>query len=58
MRTVNGEEASSNFQAGTAQYHINADIAYAITRNASITGDIRLLGDVGTEILTETARLW
>ena len=57
-RTVNGAEASSNFQAGTAQYHINADIAYAITRNASITGDIRLLGDVGAEILTETARLW
>ena len=57
-RTVNGAEASSNFQAGTAQYHINADIAYAITRNASITGDIHLLGDVGAEILTETARLW
>jgi len=57
-RTINGEEASSNFQAGTAQYHINADIAYAIRRNASITGDMRLLGDVGAEILVETARLW
>ena len=57
-RTINGEEASSNFQAGTAQYHINADIAYAIRRNASITGDMRLLGDVGAEILAETARLW
>ena len=57
-RTVNGEEASSNFQQGTAQYHINADIAYAISRNASITGDVRLLGDVGAEILAETARLW
>jgi alpha,alpha-trehalose phosphorylase len=57
-RTINGEEASSNFQAGTAQYHINGDIAYAIRRNASITGDMRLLGDVGAEILAETARLW
>jgi len=57
-RTINGEEASSNFQAGTAQYHINADIAYAIRRNASITGDMRLLGYVGAEILAETARLW
>ena len=57
-RTINGEEASSNFQAGTAQYHINADIAYAIRRNASITGDMRLVGDVGAEILVETARLW
>jgi alpha,alpha-trehalose phosphorylase len=57
-RTINGEEASSAFQAGTAQYHINADIAYAIRRNASITGDVRLLGEVGAEILVETARLW
>ena len=57
-RTINGEEASSNFQAGTAQYHINAGIAYAIRRNASITGDMRLLGDVGAAILVETARLW
>jgi alpha,alpha-trehalose phosphorylase len=31
-RTINGEEASANVQAGTAQYHINADIAYAIRR--------------------------
>jgi alpha,alpha-trehalose phosphorylase len=57
-RTINGEEASSNFQAGTAQYHINADIAYAIRRNTSITGDMQLLGDIGAEILAETARLW
>ena len=28
-RTINGEEASAYYQAGTAQYHINADIAYA-----------------------------
>jgi alpha,alpha-trehalose phosphorylase len=57
-RTINGEEASSNFQAGTAQYHINADIAYAIKRYADIQGDVRLLGETGAEILVETARLW
>lgn len=28
-RTINGEEASAYFPAGTAQIHINADIAYA-----------------------------
>ena len=28
-RTINGEEASTYFPLGTAQYHINADIAYA-----------------------------
>ena len=57
-RTINGEEASSNFQQGTAQYHINADIAYAIGRYTHIQGDIRLLGEIGAEILIETARLW
>ena len=35
---------------------VNADIPRATTRNAGVTGDIRLLGDVGP-ILTETARL-
>ena len=28
-RTINGKEASTYFPLGTAQYHINADIAYA-----------------------------
>ena len=57
-RTINGEEASSNFQQGTAQYHINAGIAYAITRYANVEGSGRMLGEVGAEILVETARLW
>jgi alpha,alpha-trehalose phosphorylase len=57
-RTINGEEASSNFQQGTAQYHINADIAYAIRQYASVLGDTGLLGGMGTEVLVETARLW
>ena len=35
-RTINGEEASSNFQPGTAQYHINADIAFAIRQYADV----------------------
>ena len=30
-RTINGEEASAQYAAGTAQYHINADIAYSLT---------------------------
>ena len=57
-RTINGEEASSNFQQGTAQYHINADIAYAVTRYAHVEGSGRMLGEMGAEILVETARLW
>jgi alpha,alpha-trehalose phosphorylase len=57
-RTINGEEASVNFQAGTAQYHINADIAYAIRHYTNVHGDMRLLGEIGAEILVETTRLW
>ena len=41
-RTINGEEASAYFQAGTAQYHINADIAYAIRRYVDVRGDVGL----------------
>jgi alpha,alpha-trehalose phosphorylase len=57
-RTINGEEASSNFQQGTAQYHINADIAYAVMRYALVQGSGHVLGEIGTQILVETARLW
>jgi len=57
-RTINGEEASSNFQQGTAQYHINADIAYAVMRYAQVEGSGRMLGVIGAQILVETARLW
>jgi alpha,alpha-trehalose phosphorylase len=57
-RTINGEEASSYYAAGTAQYHIDADIAYAIKRYVDVRGDRILLAEVGAEILVETARLW
>ena len=57
-RTINGEEASAAYQAGTAQYHINADIAYAVRRYLNVRGDTDFLAEVGGEILVETARLW
>jgi alpha,alpha-trehalose phosphorylase len=38
-RTINGEEASSYYAAGTAQYHIDADIAYAIKRYVDVRGE-------------------
>ena len=31
-RTINGEEASAYYAAGTAQYHIDADISYALSQ--------------------------
>jgi alpha,alpha-trehalose phosphorylase len=57
-RTINGEEASAYYAAGTAQYHIDADIAYAIMKYAEVTGDKEFLHREGAEILIETARMW
>ena len=57
-RTINGEEASSYYAAGTAQYHIDADISHAIRHYVNARGDKHLLKEVGAEILVETARMW
>jgi len=57
-RTINGEEASAYYEAGTAQYHINADIMYALRKYVRATGDTEFLVDEGAEMLVETARLW
>ncbi|MFZ6657351.1 glycoside hydrolase family 65 protein [Undibacterium sp. TJN19] len=57
-RTIAGEECSAYFPAGTAQYHINADIAYSIKLYMEATGDIDFLLQQGAEIVLETARLW
>ena len=57
-RTINGKEASTYFPLGTAQYHINADIAYAFKLYLDITGDDQYLIDRAAEVLVETARVW
>ncbi len=57
-RTINGEEASAYYAAGTAQYHINADIIYALRKYVELSGDEAFLIDYGAEMLVETARLW
>ena len=57
-RTISGEEASAYYAAGTAQYHINADIMYALRKYVQATGDESFLRDYGAEMLVETARLW
>ena len=57
-RTINGEEASAYYAAGTAQYHINADIVYALKKYVNVTGDHDFVSKYGAEVLIETARLW
>jgi alpha,alpha-trehalose phosphorylase len=57
-RTIRGQECSGYWPAGTAAFHINADIAYAVTRYINATQDADFEKEVGVEILVETARLW
>jgi alpha,alpha-trehalose phosphorylase len=57
-RTINGEEASAYYAAGTAQVHIDADIAYALDQYVRMTGDDDLMVRHGAELLVETARMW
>ncbi|MCX7951749.1 MAG: glycoside hydrolase family 65 protein [Clostridiales bacterium] len=57
-RSINGEECSAYFPASTAQYHINADIAYAIKKYYEATNDIEFMKKYGAEVLFETARIW
>jgi len=56
-RTIAGDECSPFFPAGTAQYHINADIAYSITQYFEATEDEDFLLEKGMEMLIEIARL-
>lgn len=57
-RTISGIECSGYFPAGTAQYHINADIAYAFVQYFLYTNDLHFIAEKGAEVIFETARLW
>lgn len=57
-RTIMGKECSGYFPAGSAQYHINGDIAYSIIAYYLATKDLAFMKEKGAEILFETARLW
>ncbi|MGN6153717.1 MAG: beta-phosphoglucomutase [Lysobacteraceae bacterium] len=57
-RTIAGGECSAHYPSGSAAYHINADIAYAIGLYLDATDDIGFLLEAGAEMLFETARIW
>lgn len=57
-RTISGSECSAYFPAGSAQYHINADVAFSNIQYYLYTSDLTYLCEYGFEILYETARLW
>ncbi|MDN0197838.1 glycosyl hydrolase family 65 protein [Streptomyces sp. S.PNR 29] len=57
-RTIAGQEGSAYWPAGTAAFHVNADIADAVVRYVAATGDEDFERDTGLELLVDTARLW
>jgi len=57
-RTINGEEASAYYAAGTAQYHIDADVAYSLCKYVDVSGDKAFMLADGAEVLAETARMF
>jgi alpha,alpha-trehalose phosphorylase len=57
-RTIRGQECSGYWPAGTAAFHINADIADAVRRYVAATGDEEFEAGPGFDLLVATARLW
>jgi len=57
-RTIDGEECSGYWPAGTAAFHVNADIADAVVRYVDATGDAEFDRTTGMDLLAHTARLW
>ena len=57
-RTIRGRESSGYWPAGTAAFHINADIAGAVVRYVDATEDREFEHDIGVDLLVGTARLW
>lgn len=56
-RTIAGTECSSHYPTGSAQYHINGDIAHAAKLYVSATADDAMRARAA-EMLFETARIW
>jgi len=57
-RTIHGEECSGYWPAGTAAFHINADIAAAASDYLAAADDDEFDRTAGLELLVETARMW
>ena len=57
-RTIAGRECSGYWPAGTAAFHVGADIAAAVVRYLQVVEDPAFEAEAGLPILVETARLW
>ncbi len=57
-RTIRGQECSAYWPAGTAAWHVSADVAMAFERYRIVTGDESLERECGLAVLAQTARMW
>jgi alpha,alpha-trehalose phosphorylase len=57
-RSINGDECSAYWPAGTAAAHVSGDVSYATAQYIAATDDRTFERECGTEMLAETARLW
>ena len=57
-RTIRGQECSGYWPAGTAAFHIDADVADAVRRYLFATEDEEFEQGPGLDLLVATARLW
>jgi alpha,alpha-trehalose phosphorylase len=57
-RTIRGQECSGYWPAGTAAFHINADVADAVRRYLWASEDEEFAQGPGVDLLVATARLW
>lgn len=54
-RTISGHESSPYYPAGSAQIHINSDVALAVMNYYYATNDFEFMMSYGLELLIETA---
>ena len=57
-RTIRGQECSGYWPAGTAAFHISANVADAVVRYQAAVEDEVFELEAGLEVLVEIARLW
>lgn len=54
--SINGEETSIIYEASTAEYHVNSDIAYAVWRYDRTTNDKEFIYENCAEMVFQTAK--
>lgn len=57
-RTITGPECSGYYPSGSAQVHLNADIAHAFYSYYQQSGDLAYMAQAGFAVILETARTW